>query len=100
MPTQRAAGQKYQGTDEAPSYEFDWTDIGVPSQPIVFTLWELNPKVDVSADHLQGDAIVDGNKVYSPLVNNLELGKTYLLRCRAMTDFGRLSAYIKIFTEL
>jgi hypothetical protein len=90
---------KDQGITEEPTYEFDFSELGTPSDPSV-VLYDMISYADVSANHLSGSPSIDGNIVTTPAVKDLVAGGIYRLVCTATIGGEPLSVYLELYGEV
>jgi len=87
-----------QGTDEEIAYQFDFTNWGTPSNPVV-ALINVTTGAVVTGAQLTGMPSVEGNVVTSPQLHSLVQGQRYHLVCIATIDGNVMSMYLEIEGE-
>lgn len=83
-----------QGVDEIVAYRFNWTKIGLPTNPIV-KLYNVtnNGYEDLSSTLLEGSVFVEEYYVTTPKVKSLTEKKRYKLECKSEVLGNTLELY-------
>jgi hypothetical protein len=86
-----------QGQDEDVYYQFLWSVIGTPSNPVVKIY--NSSYVDVSSTNLSGSPSVNGTTVLAPKVSSLVAGERYRLECRVSVNGNVLESFCTLVAE-